>query len=135
MTIVVYHIKSLLKGALILFILSQIRLILKSATEQNTFNNINSRRLLKVGWAILAIGILHMLATIFSYYSFDVSHLNLDKNVDCNCSASYTTGAKIGIVLRSILKSPYIYMGLATIVLSNIFTTGTNLKKEVDLTI
>ena len=135
MTIIAYHSKVLLKGALLLYILSQIRIILKTASKHNTFNNNNSQRLLKIGWAILAIGLLHVLTTMFSYYSFDVSHLNLDKNVDCNCSDSYKAGRKIGRTLSSALLNPSLYIGLATIALSTAFKTGSTMKEEVDLTI
>lgn len=135
LTIIAYQFKSLFKFALIVFIFSQIRLILKNTIDLNPFNNKNSQRLYWIGLAILTIGLLKIFTMLFTYYHIDPNNLILDKSVENYRSDSFNVGYRLGKTLISSLLSPYIYMGLVTIVLSKVFTTGTTLKEQVDLTI
>lgn len=134
-SMIAYHSKILLRLSLLVFILNQVRLILKNAIDNNPFNSLNSQRLLRIGWAILAIGILKALTVLFAQYSFDSSQLNLNQNIDCNCSDASNTGLKAGVLLGATLFNSYFFMGLITIALSRAFRTGTTLKEEIDLTI
>lgn len=131
-TLLVYHGSKIARGALILFILFQMRDIAKQAVEGNPFTNISSNRLLMMGWAILGLVFLQVLEQFFTVYAFEG---RLSDSLECDCDQSYKNGYILGNSIANLAGSSYLYVGLFLIVLSNIFKTGADLKEEADLTI
>jgi len=135
-TLIVYHGSRIARGALILFILFQMREIAQQAVGGNPFTNKSSSRLLTMGWAVLGLAFLLVLEQFFTIYSFE-GKLNdvLASDREQAYKSGYKTGFILGNSLARLTSSSYLYVGLFLIVLSNIFRTGTAMKEEVDLTI
>ena len=131
-TIVLSHLKSFARGALILFILFQIKAIIENALEENPLNYQNSDRLLKIGWAILGLGILGILSLFIAEFHFGI---NYAENNCSNCNEARKLGQEIGVYIGEILSETNILIGMLTIALSSVFKTGALIKEEADLTI
>jgi len=130
----VYHGSKVIELLLGLFIIFQIKTMLKQTLTGNTFNTRNSQRLQWIGWTILIVGLLQYVESIYSNYYFDGTLFLEPISNWRDKSFSHQSGYVLGWSF-AFLSSPFFLAGFSALILSLVFKEGTTLKEEADLTI
>jgi len=133
--VVINHLTDLIGIGLTLFILFQIRAIVKEAIHNNPLNYKNSHRLLQIGWAIIAIGVVSSLSRLFDHYSADYILNECLSHERSGIEKIDTNRYSFTVTLGRIISGESLLTGLLVIAISSVFKKGALMKEEADLTI